>query len=70
LISTVLEILYDFLSLETDVNVRSKSNKQNNFAKNKIFFVGVLKATEEKRRIRICKSVEQTCGSGSVPIFH
>ncbi len=30
LISTVLWLLYDFLSLQTNVNTPSKSNKQNN----------------------------------------
>ncbi len=49
MISTVLSLLYDFVSLENDVNVISKSgNKQK-----KIFYVGVLKVTGEKSRIRI-----------------
>jgi hypothetical protein len=38
---------FDFLSLKNDVNVPSKSNKQNNF------FVGVLKVNDENSRIRI-----------------
>jgi hypothetical protein len=36
------------LSLKTDVNVPSKSKKQKN-----LFFVDILKATDEKSRIRI-----------------
>jgi hypothetical protein len=40
--------LYDFLTLEIDVNVPSKSNKKKNN-----FFVGVLKVTDENSRIRI-----------------
>ncbi len=38
--------LYDFLSLENDINVPSKSKKQNKFA-------DVLDVTYEKSRIRI-----------------
>ncbi len=34
LISTVLRVLYDFLSLKNDVNVASKSNKQKTEKKN------------------------------------
>ncbi len=44
---------YEFLSLKNDVNVPSKSNKQNKF-ENKLFFVGVLKVTDG------------TAGSGSI----
>ncbi len=51
LISTVLWLLYDFLSLKNDVNVSLKSNKQ------KTIFVGVLKVTDEKSRIWIRGSV-------------
>ncbi len=39
LILTVLWLLLDFLSLKTDVNVPSKSNKQKNFVKNIIFLL-------------------------------
>jgi hypothetical protein len=53
----------DFLSLKTDVNVHSKSNKQ------KTFF-GIMKATDENSRIRIRKSVVRIRGFGSVPKSH
>jgi hypothetical protein len=39
-----------FLSLKTDVNILSKSNTQKN-----LLFLGILKATEKKNRIRIRK---------------
>jgi hypothetical protein len=38
--------------MKTDVNVPSKSNKQKFFEKN-LVFVGILKATDDKCRIRI-----------------
>jgi hypothetical protein len=46
----------------------SKSNKQ----KRKLFFVGILKVTDEKSRIRIPirMSVERIRGSGSIPKCH
>jgi hypothetical protein len=48
-------------------------NKQKNLEK-KIYFVGIMKVTEEKSRIRIRISVSgfvsQWCGSGSVPKCH
>jgi hypothetical protein len=37
----------DFSSLKTDLNVPSKSNKQNNYEKN-LVFVGIFSATDEK----------------------
>ncbi len=43
LITTVLWLLHDFLSLKNDVNVHSKSNKQKNFCL-------VLKVTDENSR--------------------
>jgi len=43
-------LLYDF-SLKNDVVVSSKSNKQKTIKK--LIFVGVLKVTDEKSRIRI-----------------
>jgi hypothetical protein len=49
-IPTVLCFLYDFSSMKNDVNVPSKSNKQN---LEKTFFVDVLKVTDENSRIRI-----------------
>ncbi len=61
LISTILWLLFDFLSMKTDVNVPSKSNKQKKLWKKKYFFVGILSATNENSRsrirIRIRKSV-------------
>jgi hypothetical protein len=45
LISTPLWLLFDFLALEIDVNVPSKSNKQ--------FFVAILKVDDKNSRIRI-----------------
>jgi hypothetical protein len=52
LISTVLCLLYDLLSLKTDVNEPSKSNAKN-------IFCGILKDTDKKSRIR------NKSGSGS-----
>ncbi len=48
LISTVFWLLYEILSLKNDLIVPSKSNRE---------VAGILKAIEEKRRIRIHKSV-------------
>jgi hypothetical protein len=66
--STILRLLWDFLSWKTDANVPSKSIKQKNLEKN-LFFSGILKVTDEKSRIRIRKSVVRIQGSesGSVP---
>ncbi len=55
LISNVLWLPYDFLYLKTDVNVLSTSNKQKLWKY--LFFVAILKATDEKSWIRIRKSV-------------
>jgi hypothetical protein len=46
-----------------------QNNKQKKVGKKTYFFVGILKATEEKGRIRIriSKSVVRICGSGSAP---
>ncbi len=62
----ILWLLFDFLSMKTDVNVPSKNNKQKNFEKENLFFVGILSATDEKSRVRIRKSAVRTLGSGSV----
>ncbi len=51
LISTILWLLFDFLSIKTDVKVTVTSNKEKKFEKN-LFFVGILPATDEKSRIR------------------
>jgi hypothetical protein len=51
--------------LKIDVNLPSKSNKQKTLEKP--FFVGVLKATNEKSRIQIRMSVERIRRSGSIP---
>jgi len=40
-----------FLSFETDVNTPSKSNMQKKQKQN-LFFVGILKVTDEKSRIQ------------------
>jgi hypothetical protein len=62
-----------FFSLKADVKVPSKSNKQKNFETN-LIFVDILKATDEKSRIRILNrirnSVVRPCGSGSVLSCH
>ncbi len=63
-----LWLILTFLSMKTDVNVPSKSNKQKNSEKTKLFFVGILSATDEKR-VRIRKSEERVHGSGSVPKY-
>ncbi len=70
LVSTVLWLLYKFLSLKNDVNVPSKKEKKI-LRKNNLFLVDIVKATEEKSRIRsriqirirICNN---TVGLGSV----
>ncbi len=49
LISTILRLLFDFLSMKTDINVPSISNKQKNFGKSLIFF-RILSATDEKSK--------------------
>jgi hypothetical protein len=51
LIFTILCLLFDFLSLKTDVNVPEKSNKQQKNLKKNTFFD--LVASDEKSRIRI-----------------
>jgi hypothetical protein len=51
LISTILWLLFDFLSVKTEVNIPSKSSKQKNFLNS--YFVGILSDTVEKSRIRI-----------------
>ncbi len=58
LISTVLWLLYYFLSLKNDVKSKKK------------LFVDVLKVTDENSRIRIHQSEVWSCGSGSIPKFH
>ncbi len=47
---TILWHHFDFSSLKTDVNVPTKSNKQKNFEKKKLFFVDILSATDEKKQ--------------------
>jgi hypothetical protein len=51
--------------LKNYVKVPSKSNMQENFFKKNLFFVGILKVNDEKRRIRINKSEAWIPGSGS-----
>ncbi len=53
LISNVMWLLYDFLSLKNDVNVPSKKNKHKNLAK-------------KKKKFGIGKSLTKRAGSGSV----
>jgi hypothetical protein len=55
------------LSLKTDVNVTAVGNKQENVEKRNLFFVGILKATDEKTGIliRILNLVVRIRGSGS-----
>ncbi len=52
LISTVLWLLYDFLSLKNHVNVPSKGMSIK-LGEKKLFFVGILKVTDKTSRIRI-----------------
>jgi hypothetical protein len=64
----LVKLLNDFLSLKTDVNVSTESNKQNKFRENKTcFFVGILEVIDEKRRIRIRKLSVRIQGSGFEP---
>jgi hypothetical protein len=68
LISILLWLLYDFLSLKNDVNVFYKKRKKNQ--EKIIFKKNILKVTDGKSRIRIgiriSKSVVRIPGSGSV----
>ncbi len=68
LISTVLWLLYEFLSLKikNDLNVPSKIKQQRNFKK--FIFCWILKVTDEQSRIR--KSVILIRGSGTIPKCH
>jgi hypothetical protein len=52
LIPTALLILFVYLSLKNDLNVPSKSYKQNNFKKESKIFVAILKDNDENSRIR------------------
>jgi hypothetical protein len=52
--------------LKTDVNVSTERKKQNKLEK-KIFLVGILEVTDEKRQIRIRKTSVRIQGSGSIP---
>ncbi len=69
-----MTFLYDFLSLQNDVILASKINKQKYFFK--LIFVAVLKGTEEncrirsRIRIRVRYSEVRIRGSGSVPKCH
>ncbi len=47
MISTILWLLFDFLSVKADVNAPSENNKQKTFTKN-LYFVGILSATDEE----------------------
>jgi hypothetical protein len=53
LISTSLRLLFEFLSMKTDVNVTSKSNKQKKNLNKNLIFVG------------ICQPLTKKAGSGS-----
>ncbi len=63
MISTLLWLLYDFLSLKNDVTVPSKSNKQKN-----LFFVAFLKVTDEKSRIRSWMRFRNTAENAALPL--
>jgi hypothetical protein len=66
LISTILWLLYDLLSLKNDINVPSQRNKHKNFEE---FFVvvGVLKVTDEKSK-RI--SIQRHWFEGPEPVLY
>ncbi len=73
LISALLWLFKDFLSLKTDANVASKNNKQKKLEKKLIFgWLASQKATDDKSRIRIRirKSWVRIRGSGSVLKCH
>jgi hypothetical protein len=55
LIPTIACLLFDFLSMKTDIS--SKSNKQTKNVEENLFFVGILLASYVKSRIRIRKPV-------------
>jgi hypothetical protein len=62
----------DFFSLQKDVNVPTESKKQNKLLKN-LFFVGILRVTDEKSRIRnhfqVYGSVPKCHGSGTLEVW-
>ncbi len=64
----MLWLLYDFLSLKTDVNVPSKNNKQKNLERKKLIFG----PESHGRKQQDPDPVERICGSGygSVPTCH
>jgi hypothetical protein len=72
MVSAVSVLLNNLFSFQTNVNVPTLSNKQKNLGENKIFFVGMLNATEEESRIRIriCNPVVRIRGLGSVSRRH
>jgi hypothetical protein len=61
-----LLLLFDILSLKTDVNVPWEKVIMKNTLKKNLFFAGILSATDEKTRIRIRKSVVRIRGSGRI----
>ncbi len=65
----ILWLLFDYLSMKTDVNVPSKSNKQNKLWKKNLIFVGILSTTDEKSwirtRIRIHTKMSRIPNTGS-----
>ncbi len=73
LIFTALWLLNILLSLKTDVDVLYLQEivRKKKLGKN-FFFVGILKATEEKSRIRMCNSVQYifTGCTASVHVLH
>jgi hypothetical protein len=68
LISTVLCLLYDFLSLKNYVNIPSKSNKQRILERN-LFLLASWKPPDENSRIRI-RIHKSVIRIGSVPKCH
>ncbi len=53
----LLLLLFDFLSLKNDLNVPSKSYQQKNFFNKILFFVGILKVSDENSGIWIRKRI-------------
>ncbi len=56
LISALKRLRNDFLSLKADINIISKTNSENKI----LFFVGILKITDEKSRIRMRIKMSRT----------
>jgi hypothetical protein len=70
LISTINLLIFDFLSMKTDVNVTSKRNKQKNFEKAYFLLASCLPLTKTAGSGAESESGSRSQWCVSVPIFH